>query len=384
MARKRRRSGERGRAAAGRFHGRGDRRPPRRGAVRALGAARRRCRCRARDAAGPFARRRRAAAGDEDLPRRASRGRGGHDRDRVSRLDGGRRTAGGSASRCRDELAGAELLARGPKARGAIRASGLRELWSPDSESVSEVLDKLLERDLAGVRIAVQLHGEPLPDVVDALSAAGAEVVPVPVYRWAPPADPARLRRIVDAVVARQLDAVTLTSAPAVCGTLEARPRPAAESLPRFAAHSHGGGLRGPVTAAPLQRLGVPVVMPERFGWRAGARAVPGAAGPAGVGPARRGLPAGASGQRRAGGRDVRALPPAPLAVLRALAEQPGRVLSRAQLRTSLPRDGSDAHAVEIGRHPVARAARPTRASCRRGYRLAYEPEQGSGTGACS
>src|SRR3954454_6750392 len=84
----------------------------------------------------------------------------------------------------------ATLLARGPKARGAIRASGLHDEWSPESESSSEVLEYLIERyHLDGMRIAVQLHGEPLPDVVQTLRAAGAEVIEVPVYRWVPPAD---------------------------------------------------------------------------------------------------------------------------------------------------------------------------------------------------
>ena len=82
-------------------------------------------------------------------------------------------------------------------------------------------------------------------------------------------------------------------------------------------------------------------------------------------------------------------LPPAPLAVLRALAGQPGRVLSRPQLCTSLPRDGSDAHAVEMA---VTRLRgllgnpRIVQTVVKRGYRLAYEPEQGSRTaaGTCS
>ena len=56
------------------------------------------------------------------------------------------------------------IRARGPKARGAIRASGLRETWSPDSESSSEVLDHLIgNEDVAGKRIAVQLHANPCP-----------------------------------------------------------------------------------------------------------------------------------------------------------------------------------------------------------------------------
>ncbi len=66
-------------------------------------------------------------------------------------------------------LGSGSLLARGPKARGAIRTCGLIEEWSPPSESSAEVLDHLLARGVDGARIAVQLHGEPLPDVVEAL-----------------------------------------------------------------------------------------------------------------------------------------------------------------------------------------------------------------------
>ncbi len=91
----------------------------------------------------------------------------------------------GEADRLRTALSRATLLARGPKACGAIRAAGLRELWSPASESSAEVLQRLLsEGPLHGRRIAVQLHGEPLHDFTDALRAAGATVVPVAVYRW--------------------------------------------------------------------------------------------------------------------------------------------------------------------------------------------------------
>lgn len=69
-------------------------------------------------------------------------------------------------------LGDTELLARGPKAKGAIRAAGLTEEWSPSSDSMAEVLDRLLEQGVEGRRIAVQLHGEPLPGFVEALRAA--------------------------------------------------------------------------------------------------------------------------------------------------------------------------------------------------------------------
>ena len=49
------------------------------------------------------------------------------------------------------------------------------------------------------MRIAVQQHGEPLPDMVEALAVAGADVIEVPVYRWEPPADLGPLDRLTDA-----------------------------------------------------------------------------------------------------------------------------------------------------------------------------------------
>ncbi|MGH9098437.1 MAG: uroporphyrinogen-III synthase, partial [Acidimicrobiales bacterium] len=80
-------------------------------------------------------------------------------------------------------LSDAELVARGPKVRGSIRAAGLVEAWAPVSEAMAEVLERLLIRGVEGRRIVIQLHGDPLQGVVDKLEAAGAEVTAVPVYQ---------------------------------------------------------------------------------------------------------------------------------------------------------------------------------------------------------
>jgi uroporphyrinogen-III synthase len=101
-------------------------------------------------------------------------------------------------------LGGSYLIARGAKARGAIRAAGLVDDWSPQSESCEEVLAHLLARGVAGERIAVQLHGEQQPDFVGALRAAGADVVEACIYRWMPPTDPTPLRRLTDLIVGRR------------------------------------------------------------------------------------------------------------------------------------------------------------------------------------
>lgn len=86
-------------------------------------------------------------------------------------------------------LGSARIISRGPKATGALRAAGLREEWSPASESSAEVLDHLTADDLDGRRVAVQLHGatdawDPNPGFLSGLEDRGARIVGVPVYRW--------------------------------------------------------------------------------------------------------------------------------------------------------------------------------------------------------
>jgi uroporphyrinogen-III synthase len=167
-----------------------------------------------------------------------------------------------------EHLRSARVLARGPKARGAIRGAGLVDAWAPESESSAEVLAHLLsgaEGPLEGRRIAVQLHGDPLADVVAALRDRGAEVLTVPVYRWLPPEDPDPVRRLVGQVVAGAVDAVTFTSAPAAASLLQIadelgqRDALVAALRDRVLAFAVG-----PVTAGPLTAAGVPTLQPER------------------------------------------------------------------------------------------------------------------------
>lgn len=151
----------------------------------------------------------------------------------------------------------ATLLARGPKARGAMRAAGLSGEWSPESESSTEVLERLLTMDLRGRRIAIQLHGEPLPDLVQALREAGATVVEVQLYRWQPPADTGPHLRLCRAAADGSLDAVAFTSAPAAASFLMAVAELGlTEQLRARMQHQVLAFAVGPVTAAPLDRAG--------------------------------------------------------------------------------------------------------------------------------
>jgi uroporphyrinogen-III synthase len=279
-------------------------------------------------------------------------------------------------------IAAATVLARGPKARGAIRASGLREAWSPDSESSSEVLEHLISSyDLDGRRIAVQLHGEPLPDLVQTLRLAGADVIEVPVYRWVPPEDVTPLRRLVDSVAAAGTDAVAFTSAPAAASFLRAADEQGCGEEVRAALRGPVvAACVGPVTAGPLLREDIPVIQPARMRLGALVREIIEQL------PARRGRLLPAAGHLL----DVRGhavvvdgtlvpLSAASMALLRCLIARPGHVVSRRDLLTLTPGEGGDEHAVEVAVARLRAALGDPRivlTVVKRGYRLAYEPER--------
>ncbi|MBO3748777.1 uroporphyrinogen-III synthase [Streptosporangiaceae bacterium NEAU-GS5] len=280
-----------------------------------------------------------------------------------------------------DHLGRARILSRGPKARGAVRAAGLTDHWTAPSESCAEVHEHLLAQDLRGRRIAVQLHGEPLTEFTASLRAAGAHVIEVPVYRWLPYRDTSPLRRLVTQAVTRSIDAVAFTSAPAVLAMLNAaRAEGQEEALLEAFRGTVVAACVGPVTAAPLTERGVPVIQPERSRLGALARALA------------RHLPAASVTRVVAGGHDVeirghavvvdgdlKPLPPAPMAVLKRLAERPGHVISRSELRVVLPggpsRESAE-HAVEMAVTRLRRALGPAgivETVVKRGYRLACD-----------
>ena len=274
-----------------------------------------------------------------------------------------------------ERLQGARIVSRGPKARGAVRAAGLVDVWSPESESSEEVLGYLLDQPLDGLRVAVQLHGEPQVRFCNELRARGAEVIEVPVYRWVQAEDTAPLRRLCDMIVARQVDALMFTSAPAVVSLLRYAD---GQGLADDVIEAMRGDVLpvcvGPVCAAPLVELGIDSAVPERARLGAMVRTLVDV------------LPGRVVQRLVVGGRPLELrghavsydgrlipLPPGPLAVMRVLADEPGRVVSRAELATVLPGDG-DQHAVEMTVARIRSAFGDTalvQTVVKRGYRLA-------------
>ncbi|MGL5859220.1 MAG: uroporphyrinogen-III synthase [Angustibacter sp.] len=272
-------------------------------------------------------------------------------------------------------LGQARILARGPKGRGAIRAAGLVEAWSAQSETTAEVVRHLLDEGVAGRRIAVQQHGLPDAHLLDQLTAAGAELETVRLYRWDGPPDPAAVQRVVDATAAGSVDAVVFTSAPGSQAFLDAAATAGRSSQVLQALRSHVvAAAVGPVTAGPLVVAGLDPVVPDRYRLGALVRALADHLATCRV--LQVCTPAGVLQVRGQGatldGRPL-ALSPVPLAVLRELCRTPGQVVGRPELLAVMA-DGADAHAVEmaIGRLRAGLGRRDVvQTVVKRGYRLA-------------
>ncbi|MDN5807972.1 MAG: uroporphyrinogen-III synthase [Brevibacterium sp.] len=165
-------------------------------------------------------------------------------------------------------LAGARIIARGRKARGAIQAAGLDTAWVAESETSTEIKQALLDEGVSGVRIAVQHHGAGDDGLDEAFAEAGADVCSLVVYRWGPAPDPGAVVEAVHLVANRQCDAVAFTSAPGATAFLKvARDQ---DVLPQVidAFNDQSGVLAavvGNVTAAPLLEHGITPLIPERF-----------------------------------------------------------------------------------------------------------------------
>jgi uroporphyrinogen-III synthase len=286
-----------------------------------------------------------------------------------------------------DELVAAlgstRILARGPKARGAVRQAGLCEEWSPESEASPELLDRLLADGAAGMRIAVQLHGaasewEPNADICDALTLAGAQVTQVPVYRWEPPEDHRAMDQLIAMITHGEIDAVSFTSAPAVASMLQrAKALGCVGELVAALRDQVAAICVGPVSAAPLRRLGVPTTHPDRYRLGALARLISDEV-------PRRACHFTAGGHHIsvrsatvAVDGDVRTVPPAAMSLMRRLMAHPGWVVSREELLAQLPGGGGDTHAVETAMARLRSslgAPRVIQTVVKRGYRLAIDP----------
>jgi uroporphyrinogen-III synthase len=279
-------------------------------------------------------------------------------------------------------LAGAQIVARGPKARGAIQQAGHTADWVAESETSAELGEYLLAQGVDGRRIAVQHHGSGADGLDELFAGAGGDVVSLTVYRWGPPPDPAAVARSVVCAAQGEVDAVLFTSAPGAAEWLGAARREAA--LPGIVERAASGRLLlaavGPITAGPLRDAGLDPLVAERGRLGSLVRAVVTRFG--GGGAPSLVTAAGRIEMRSTGiVLDGRYLPLSRSGtdLIGALFDARGGVVSRHRLQTALPRSGENTHAVEMAVARLREAlAVPdlVKTVVKRGYRLnVVDPE---------
>ncbi|MGA0566295.1 uroporphyrinogen-III synthase [Rathayibacter sp. KR2-224] len=273
-------------------------------------------------------------------------------------------------------LEATDILVRGPKARGAVRAAGLDDAGMSDKETTASLVDAVLADHPSASTVVVQLHGYPDEQQLQRLRDAGRTVLTVAPYRWTDPeGGDERTARLIDAICTRQLDCVTFTSAPAVEALFAAADATGhlSEVLAAMTSDVLAAAV-GPVTAAPLVAVGVHPIQPERYRMGALIRLVCEHLEQHRVERVQtvhgmvelRGSIAVIDGARLR-------LPPSSLALLRTLVRAGGAVVTRGDLAAALPGQPDD-HAVEVALSRLRQAIGSPRIVAtvvKRGYRLA-------------
>lgn len=177
------------------------------------------------------------------------------------------------------------IVARGPKPVAALRALGLEpRVRVPEPNTWRELLAELdRELPVARLRVAVQEYGKPNPALLDGLRERGADVLRVPVYRWALPHDLGPLRAGIAAILAREVDLAVFTTAVQVDHLLRVADDEGSRARDVVAALRGDVVVAaiGPTAAEALEEAGFPPdILPEhpKLGYLANAIAARGAA----------------------------------------------------------------------------------------------------------
>ena len=116
-----------------------------------------------------------------------------------------------------DALSRSKVVARGPKPLAVLRELNV-PIWVAAREPntwrdvVAGMEQRAEQQPLGGARIAVQEYGVSNIEFLDALRVRGAQVTPVPVYRWALPQDVEPLKNAASAIARGDVDVVMFTT----------------------------------------------------------------------------------------------------------------------------------------------------------------------------
>lgn len=104
------------------------------------------------------------------------------------------------------------VLARGPKAVNALRRAGARIDLVAEAPTTEGIIATLSKHNLTGRSVLVQLYGDENVELARALTARGAQVTGISLYRYTPASAEEDVARLIDTIVDRRVDAIAFTT----------------------------------------------------------------------------------------------------------------------------------------------------------------------------
>src|SRR6266404_1761909 len=156
-------------------------------------------------------------------------------------------------------LGGVTVLTRGPKPVAALKELGLQPAFTAPEPNTWKELLAILDANVRpkGKRVALQEYGVTNQELLSGLEARGAEILRVPVYRWALPDDIAPLKAAIREIVAANADVVIFTSATQVENVFKVAQQDGLDTkLPNSLARALIVSI-GPVCSEALARFGL-------------------------------------------------------------------------------------------------------------------------------
>lgn len=166
-------------------------------------------------------------------------------------------------------LSRTKVVARGPKPIAVLREFGVPvTLAVPEPNTWREILQSLDQNadkiPLPGKLVAVQEYGVPSPELYAGLVARGAEVFPVPVYKWQPPEDTGPLRNAITALSKDEVDVAMFTSSVQIHHLFQFAEEMQLRAAVLAGLHHSVVASIGPTTSATLHDFGIQVDIEPR------------------------------------------------------------------------------------------------------------------------
>lgn len=109
------------------------------------------------------------------------------------------------------------LVVRGPKPAGVVKSLGLHpQIQVPEPNTwrdILSILDVSYPEGLTGKHVAVQEYGVRNLELLEGLRQRGAQVTPVPVYRWTLPNDLRPLQQFLHQILNEEIPVLLITNA---------------------------------------------------------------------------------------------------------------------------------------------------------------------------